>query len=235
MKKYGWLLGSLLALGLGLTPALAQAPGGAGDPGKKDRPGKKERKAKGGLRGYYAQIASICKLTPEQVEKFAEALKPYMEAQKANRDKLTELRKAQTEARKAKDKDKAAQIAKQIKEIQDAIDALRAKAMDVLTDDQKIVWEGHLLYRSAMQRFKKTGVDEAQQKKIREMCDAKGKAIFEAKDEKAKRAIRNALAKEVFDTVLTPEQQAKAKAAKPKTPREKRPKKGKPAPEATEK
>lgn len=233
MRRYRWLLSGFLAAALALTPTLlakdAAAPGDA--PRKKKGDRKKPKKRKTGLRGYYAVVASVCKLTPEQVDQLKEALKPYQEAQKASKEKLTELRKAQKEARKAKDKAKAAEIGKQIKEIQGPITALRAKAMDVLTQDQKILWAGHLLYQSAMQRYKKTGLDEAQKKKIREMCEAKAKEMFEAKDEKAKRALRNALAKEVYETVLTPEQQAKVpKPGERRKPREKgakkRPKKG---------
>ena len=221
MKRYRWLLSGVVALGFALAPVgLAKDADAPAEPPKK----KRKPKRKTGLRGYYAVVASVCKLTDEQVAKMKEALQPYQEAQKANREKLAELRKAQREARKAKDKDKAAAIAKDIKAIQDPIDALRAKAMDVLTPEQKVLWEGHLLYQSAMQRVKRAGLDDAQTKKIREMCDAKAKESSEAKDAKAKRAIRNALGKEIRETILTPEQQAKLK--KPKPPRPKKPKAG---------
>jgi len=225
VKRYRWLLSGFLALGFALAPlAYAKNPGAPGEPPKKKKGERKQPKRKTGLRGYYAVVASVCKLTDEQVAKLKEALKPYQDAQKANKDKLTELRKAQSEARKAKDKDKAAAIAKDIKAIQGPINALRAKAMDVLTDEQKIVWEGQLLYQSAMRRYKKAELDEAQTKKIREMCDAKAKDAFEAKDEKAKRRMRSALTKQIGETVLTPEQRAKLK--KPKPAKAKKPKEG---------
>ena len=240
MKRYRLLLNGLVVLLFAWAPALAQK---AADPPKKEKDPaakkapkpKRPRKPKSGLRGYYAQIASVCKLTPEQVAKFKEALKPYFEAQKANKEKMASLRKSAGEARKAKEKDKAAQLSKELKALTDSLTALRAKAMDVLTPEQKVTWEGQLLYNSAMGRFKKTGIDEAQQKKIRALCVAKAKEAFDATDRKAKSAVRNALAKQVYETILTPEQQAKAK--KPGAPRKPRKKKGgdKGGPEGKEK
>ena len=225
MRRSGLLLSGLLVLMLGSSPLLA-APGDAPKKAKK-QPGK----GKTGLKGYYGIVASVCKLTDEQVAKLKEALKPYEEARaKLNKDNA-ELRKGLTEAKKAKDEAKLRELGAQRKKLSDqrkAVEAMQKKAMDVLTEEQKATLEGHQLYVSSMRKYKRLGLEEAQQAKIRDLCVAKGKEILAA-DNKTKGAIRKAVSQEIEENVLTAEQRTALKQPpkKPAKPEKKAPAKGK--------
>jgi hypothetical protein len=222
MKRSRWLLCCLLVATFPLTTMLAAE----GDKPKPAKAKKKPPKKRGGLPGIYAHVPKVCKLTEEQTAKFKEAMAAYLDARNAQRAKQKELRTAQAEAKKNNDKDKLKQIGEEIKKMRTELSALAAKSLDVLTDDQKGLFEGHKLYMQMMGKFKKTGLEEAQAEKIRSLCAAKGGEYLKA-DAKARRPIRNALAKEIEEKILTDEQRAKLKAPpKKKTPPKKPPKKG---------
>ena len=236
MRRYRWWLSCLLVAAFAAAPALAQDAGGKKKKkeraAKKERPAKKERKPKGDRRrkgggGLAGQIAKVCQLSEQQQADLQEALKAYTAAQKEARERQGELRKAMAEARKAKDKDKFKELAQQQKALMGPANDALAKAMGVLTPEQRAKWEGSKLARQVLGRLKKAELDDAQKKAVEALCTKKAQELKDS-DEKTKRSASRTVLQEVVDNILTADQKAKVNTRKPgagKKPRDKGPKK----------
>ena len=232
MKRIVWLLVFAVALMATGAPVQAKKQDGAGGakPKREKKPRGDKKGGKGGLRGEYAIMASTLKFTDAQKAELADKLKACAEASKKwredNKDKLAEIKKQQAEARKNKDKDAMKKVAEQSKELRAEEAKIRgaavAAAKAVLTDEQKQQWAGFMVYRQVMRKFKKAELTEEQDKKVREMCDAKAKDIPED-DKKARGQAYKALSTAITDSILTADQKAKLTAQRPKKePRDKK-------------
>jgi Spy/CpxP family protein refolding chaperone len=200
--------------------------------------------AKSPLRGEYAIMASELKLSDQQVADLAAKVKAKDEAlaawEKENGEKFKAAQEAAKKAKEGNDKEAAKKAAEELRALNEARAKIQSDAMTgiyaLLTPEQKEAWEGFVLYRSAMARFRKAGLTEDQQKKVRELAGAAAKELSGATgDEKtvrqAKGQVQAKLAKDV-EALLTAEQKEALKsAAKPadekpaaeKKPTEKKP------------
>lgn len=61
-----------------------------------------------------------------------------------------------------------------------------AAVYDILTPDQKTMWNGFRLYRQAMQKYKKLGLSEDQAAKVRGLADGAAEDV-DPTDEKGTR------------------------------------------------
>lgn len=219
MKRIVWLLVLVVAMTAVSSPLQAA----------KEKKAKRGKRAKSGLRGEYAVMASVLKFTDAQKTQLAEKLKVCAAEAKAwseaNADKLAEIKKQQAEARKNKDKDAMRKIAADSKALRAQGAAIKAKsiaaARAILTPAQKQQWAGFTVYRSIMRRFKRVGLTEDQDRKVRELCNAKAKDI-PADDKKAAGRAYRELSAAITDSILTPEQKAKLTAKAPRKPRDKK-------------
>ncbi len=198
---------------------------------------KKEKKAKGpkGLRGEYAIMAKVLNFTEAQKTQLAATLTACADEAKtwreANAEKLAEIKKQQAEAKKNKDKDAMKKIAEQSKALRAEEAKIKGKsiaaAKALLTADQKTKWDGFVVYRQIMRRLKKAELTDEQDKKVREMCQAKAAGILGAEKKAQSKAYRE-LGTAIIESVLTAEQKAKLTAKPPKKdPADKKPRKGK--------
>ena len=235
MKRIVWLL--VLAVGLAALSAPIQAkPKKEGAAGDKPERRRKDRGAKSGLRGEYAIMVKVLNFTDTQKTELAAKLKACAENAKKwredNADKTAELKKQQVEARKNKDKDAMKRLGRQSKALRAEEVKLRgaaiAAAKAILTPAQKQQWAGFIVYRDVMRRIKRAGLTDEQDKKVREMCNAKAKDI-PADDKRARGKALKGLTATIIEAVLTPEQKEKLTAKRnpdPKKPRKGRKPKG---------
>jgi len=230
MRRYGWFLSALAALCLAAPVSLG---GEAGDRPKKQRPAKK----KPGLRGEHAMMANVLKLDDETKAKFADVVKAgaaaMQEWTKANGAKWKEVTKALRDARKNKDKDKLKELTPQFNELRKGRDKVmadgKAKVLELLTDEQKAVWEGFILRRTLMRWFKGAKLTDEQKQQMQKLCEEKAKTMPAATDQKSRRAryqAMNKLRAEIVEKVLTDEQReaVKKNLPKPKPKRQRKPK-----------
>ena len=231
MKRFALVLCGLAVLTLACPTMAAKDDKKAADKAGKKKEGKG---GKGALRGYYAIMSSVLELSDEQKAQLTEKIKARAAALKAwdEDEKGQKLAELLTKAKDA-DKDAAKEIRKEAaalrKERVELEASHKAKIMDVLTDEQKTKWEGHLLYTQMMRQFKKVGPTEEQEGKIRALCAAKAADAQAADDDaKALRTIRTDLAAAITKDILTDEQRTKLTAKKEKpAPKPKKDKKEK--------
>lgn len=218
VKMSKWLLCVLMALTLTAGSALAED---AAKP-KKKKPARakkaRPKKAKSGLRGEYAIMVSVLKLTDDQKAKLIEIVKAQGEAKKALAEKSAPLRKEMAEAKKAGDKAKGKEIAAKLKELRGDRKASRAEIQAILTDEQKTAWAAFNVYRNACRKFAKCKLTDDQKKAIRDLC-TKGDVKLTG-DKKADNAAIKALTDKISADILTDEQR-KAMVPKPKVKKDK--------------
>lgn len=154
MSRWRWLVVGLFVLSLVSAPPAMAQPGAGEDEKKakkKPKPAKKPAATKGSpIRGYYAIMANVCKLTDEQKTQLEEKIKARSEALKAWDDgadgqKLAELKKKLSDIPREK-REERGELSKQIK----AVEAGRAKIdketrdaiLALLTPEQRIIYLG---------------------------------------------------------------------------------------------
>ncbi|MBE3097618.1 MAG: hypothetical protein IMZ44_10905 [Planctomycetes bacterium] len=216
MNRMTWLLLTAVLAVLIASPAVlaeqAKAPA-------------KEKAAKSPLRGEYAIMVSELKLPEQQQADLVAKVKAKDDAlaawEKENGDKLKAAQEAAKKAKEGTDKDAAKKASADVKAFSDARAKIQADGMAaiyaILTPEQKQQWDGFVLYRSAMARFRKANLTEDQQKKVRELAGAAAKELAgaQADDKKAKTEIQGKLTKDI-EALLTAEQKESLKpAAKP--------------------
>jgi len=246
MKWFAWLSGALVSLALFCPSALSQEADGGGK-AKKARKGgdKKAREPKQqGPKGEYAIMAKMLEMDVDQQAKLTDAVEKANQARKdwdasPSGQKYKELSEARKQAAKDKDKEKSKSIGEQIKALQkeqsDMQAAQKAAIMAILNDDQKAKWNGFVLYRGMMGRYKKCNLAEDQDKQLRDLCQAAAKDMPDSSDRKANAAAMKKLGSDIEEKILTDAQRADLKKkpdkapAEPKKAREKGAGKGKKA------
>jgi Spy/CpxP family protein refolding chaperone len=213
MRKATWLV---LALALAV---LVAAPALLAEEAKAPKEGKAKAAAKesSGLKGEYAIMAGELKFTDAQKADLAAKVKAKAEAlnawETANGEKLKAAQETLKKARESGDKQATGKAAEELKTLRGAMEKIQADATAaihaILTPEQQQAWEGFSLYRQAMARYKKVGLAEDQQNKIRELCNAAGKEVATGK---AKDEVRKTLDKDIA-AVLTPAQKEALKPA----------------------
>ena len=186
--------------------------------------------AKDTLKGVYAQMVTVCKLSDQQVPDLKAKVKARDDAvaawMTANADKVKAADEAAKKAKEGSDKaagkkaneDRQKLMAERTKIEADGMAAIYA----VLTPEQKQAWEGQQMYMQVCARFRKANLTEDQHTKIRPLCDqaAKDEAAVKGDEKaarKAKTEVEAKLLKTIEDTILTAEQKAEmAKKPEPK-------------------
>jgi hypothetical protein len=189
MKRMAWL-------GLGVAMAiLIASPAMAADKEKAATTEKaSSEKASSGLHGEYAMMASVCKLTDEQVATLKTKLK-------AREDAVAALGKTGEKA--------AASEA----EHQKITDKFMAEILAILTPEQRIAWEAFALSRSLAAHFRKANLTTEQETKIHALCADPAKDLAASKGDmtelrKARAEAATKLGKTIEDTLLTADQKA---------------------------
>ena len=132
----------------------------------------------------------------------------------ANAERMQAAETAAQEAKDANDADKRKEASRTLRELrterEESAGDAGAEVLKVLTPEQKAAWQGYLLYRSTVKRYRRAELDEEQQKKIRDACDVAAKELGEvdqdAKPGKAQKAINEKLRWAIDIFVLTGEQ-----------------------------
>jgi Spy/CpxP family protein refolding chaperone len=186
--------------------------------------------AKDTLKGVYAQMVTICKLSDQQVTDLKTKVKARDDAVAAwmtpNADKMKAADEAVKKAKEGSDKaagkkaneDRQKLMAERTKIEADGMVAIYA----VLTPEQKQAWDGQQMYMQMSGRFKRANLTEEQRTKIRPLCDqaAKDEAVVKGDEKAARKAksdIQAKVIKTIEDTILTAEQKAEmAKKQEPK-------------------
>ena len=221
MKRIAWLLALAVALAVVSVPIQAKPKkeGAAGAKPKREKKPGGNKGAKGGLKGEYAMMVKILNLTDAQKTELADKLKACAKEAKTwretNADKLAEIKKQQAEARKNKDKDAMKKVAEQSKDLRAEEAKNRGAAIaavkSILTPEQQQQWAGFTVYQQIMGRFKKAELTDDQDKKVRDICNAKAKDIPEG-DKKAQSRAMKELSTSIIESVLTAEQKEKVAA-----------------------
>jgi len=192
---------------------------------KKDAPPRKYP-----VTGEYVPMIRECSLTPEQVEQLGAKIQAKKEALAAfDRQKPLKkmaLNKDRTTARAKGDKpaiDKAEQALKALDQERAKIEAAQeGQILGILKPEQRLTWEGYLLYQVVAGELKASGLTEAQSARLRAMCDESAKKLASSTD-RAK--VRKETAQEIVKAVQAHGLDAESPPAEPEKPRDK-PKRG---------
>lgn len=233
MKRVMLTLVAAMSLGFGLTaPVLAEdaKPAKAEKPARAAKAEMKPREKKEGtpgVRGYYAIMASVTEMTPEQKAQLMTKVDARNAELKAwdekNKPKLKELDTAIDAAQTAKDKEKAKTLSAERKTLLAGRGAIETKHTGeiegLLTPPQKATWEAHQVYTATMSHYgKRVAFTEEQKTKVRAITKEATSTI--PAQGKERKAAMEALYKKVDNEVLTAEQREALKA--PPAPREKK-------------
>ncbi len=235
MKKLFCVVWALALLGLTAGPVLVQA---AEDKPKKPRKEKPDRpkKGKSGVRGEYAIMASVLKLTDDQKAKLEALIKEMNGAvrtdMEASKEKAAEIKKEMEAAKKAKDKAAGQAARKKMTELKKSSLAIKAgfqkKILELMTAEQRGKWGGFGLYRRICRTFAKAKLTDDQKKAVRPLCDAAAKelgdvAISTAREDKKEiAAALKKLGGKITTDILTNEQvEGMKKKAKPNADKKK--------------
>ncbi len=232
MKRLFCVVWALALLALTAGPVLAQAAPAAEDKPKAKKPRKdKPKKGKSGLRGEYAIMGSVLKLTDDQKAKLEALLKEMKEAIRtdmaASKEKAAEIKKEMEAAKKAEDKAAGQAARKKMMELKKASLVVKAgfqkKILELLTAEQRGKWGGFVLYRRICRVFAKAKLTDDQKKAVRPLCDAAAKelgdlALSTAREDKKKiGAALKKLGVKITGEILTNEQvEGMKKKPKPK-------------------
>lgn len=177
-------------------------------------------------------IARECKLSGEQQTALAERFKLKQAAleawDKANADKLKAAEEAAKTARQGTDeaaKRKAGSDMRTLKteRTQSAAEADKA-ILAVLTEQQRITFEGVKLAESTLPRYRKANLTDDQVTKVKAACaiaakDLSGFPGDDKKDKQGRTTIQKSLKWAIDNVILTPEQRAVIAPAKPAAPK----------------
>jgi hypothetical protein len=170
--------------------------------------------------GEYVPMIRECGLTPEQVEQLGAKIQAKKDALAAfDRQKPLKkmaLQKDLTAARAKGDKQaiqKNEEALKALDQERVKIEATQeAQILGVLKPEQRLTWEGYLLYQVVAGELKASGLTEAQSARLRTMCNESAKKIVSAPD-RAK--VRKDVAAEIVKAVQAHGIDAEAPAAEP--------------------
>ncbi len=207
--------------------SVSAAPAGA----KKDKP-RKDAKDEApvqvdfALLGDFAQLARDVRATPEQQKKFVElqtkrdaALEAW---QKRNQDSL---RRADEMLLKAKDKKQRKRIAEAVRELNTQREKIRdayfARAIAILTPEQRGKYNGALLKEVMLEEFEKVKLDGQQTAEVARLCVETGARYTGSEPIQSNKGIFRAVAKRIYMKVLTEDQQKKYAESKRKKDKKK--------------
>ncbi len=171
----GLVLGLTLAL-LVAAPVLAQEEGA-------EKPAKAEKSA---LRGEYAIMGSVCRMTDAQKAQLEVAAKAKSDAVAAwedgNRAKIEDLKKQMADAKEKGDKEARKRAGDGMKALKEQLSALEAehsaKIAAILTPEQYQAWEGFKIYRGLMRHYRKAELDGGQKAKVRALANEAAKKML---------------------------------------------------------
>jgi Spy/CpxP family protein refolding chaperone len=203
--------------------AAAFVASGAGEDSK-EKPSGEAASAPSGkatLAGTHAQMAKVCELSDEQIDKVA-ALADLRHRQleqfdRDNAEKTEGLRAAIAKAKEAKDQ-AAARKARAEKAVlnerrNEITDKSREAILGVLTAKQLAVWRRYMGLRALNRRFSRAGLTDAQRAKLAEDYD-RLVAGADPDDKNAVSAARAKLNEHVEKEILTEAQRAAMKAGR---------------------
>ena len=224
MTRMGWLLASVavVALVAGSLP-VAKTFGQEEAPVAPEKKKPRVVKPRSEFRGEHQIMVTMLELDEDQQAKLKAALAAEKQSadawNKENGEKYKQLQQ------------QMAKIREDLGKLQSARTAAAAKAgaarTAFLTDEQKLKWQGFQLYRSMMGRFRRAGLTEEQDTKVREMCNAAAADALKIApdDAKAARAVSDKLSRKIQTEALTDEQREKLNRPRTKrTPKPAKPK-----------
>ncbi len=149
------------------------------------------------LKGEYAMLAREAGLSDEQVVKVAQLVaknKQELSQWKAQNGKqIAAAKKALEQARKAKDKEASAKAKAELKKLESGkatlSKQLKEDIQSILTDEQKVKWEGFTLYRSLTRKLAKAKLTKEQKAQIRKLADEAGEELSKVNDNAARKKI----------------------------------------------
>jgi hypothetical protein len=201
------ILGALLLAGMGTNLSAAQ------------RAKASPKSAQETVLEQQELVIRECKLNDEQQKTIKEKFKLKLEAletwEKANAEKVKAAEEAAKTARQGSDasaKKKAAGDLKELEANRNQATAETDKAiLEVLSDEQKLIWAGVELAQATLPRYKKANLTDEQTVKIKAAClvAAKDLAACTGDDKKAKQGkttVQKSLIWAIDNVILTAEQ-----------------------------
>jgi vancomycin resistance protein YoaR len=182
--------------------------------------------------GQYEAMKEVCKLTSHQDVKLAEkvaAMEQTMSAaRQANDPKLRDLQKQLAQAAADNDKELAAKLLAQSRELRSKIARTRAACdadvLSILTDPQRLAWESFRTRRHVDGVLGRTQLSQDQAKRVQQLCDEAAKELVKLKgdDPPSRRiGILRQAAWKVYQEVLSASQRGRLdKPPDPSTPDE---------------
>ncbi len=179
---------------------------------------KKEKVVKGEWEKTWAPMAQKLDLSADQTA----TLKQKVEAKnaaiaewnKANAEKLNAIKASMKDAKKNENTDEMKKLKGEMGELSKARKTIETDAtaacMGVLTAEQKSKWEGIKFCGRVMGKYRKAGLDEAQQAKAEQLCLAAGAQLASA-DKKATKGVMTKLDGDI-KALLTDAQKEKLSA-----------------------
>jgi len=224
MKRWTWFLCAVAVLALAAAaPAAEAAPKAepAKTEGSKPALATPEAAAQEAERTSIEEIVGMLtkevKLTADQQGKVREAITAARAAmvtwEKSNADRIEAIKKAgaadAATLQKARDDYRALAQENQALQMKH-----QASIMEILTPDQRMVWQGFTIFSEMANQLKPLNLTAEQTARCRALCDAAAKEMGAVKAEgeagaKARQGIFVKLITDVRDTVLTAEQRAK--------------------------
>ena len=230
MTKRMWVVVLLTALMVsGMAWAQEDTSSGRDEPAKKVKKERRQKKdkapkvkkakvVKGEWVKTWAPMAQKLDLIADQTA----TLKQKVEAKnaaiaewnKANAEKLDAIKASMKDAKKNENTDEMKKLKGEMGELSKARKTIETDAtaacMSVLTAEQKSKWEGIKFCGRVMGKYRKAGLDEAQQAKAEQLCLAAGAQLASA-DKKASKGVMTKLDGDI-KALLTDAQKEKLSA-----------------------
>jgi Spy/CpxP family protein refolding chaperone len=198
---------------------------------KKERKEKASKPRKGEWEKTWAPMAEKLNLSTDQTATLKQKVEAKNQAvaewNRTNAEKLNALKASMKDAKKSGSKEEMKKLKNEMGELNKARKKIEADGeaacMAVLSADQKARWEGVLLSKRVLGKYRKAGLDQTQQAKAEELCIAAAGEIAGA-DKKAAKAAMKKLQDQI-DSLLTGEQRTKMSSGhKERKDRQKAPK-----------
>jgi Spy/CpxP family protein refolding chaperone len=194
--------GSALAAELGGAAAATTRPAGVAE----TQPGKEL------IRGEYAMMVNVLKLTEDQQQQLAKLLKARQDAleawEQAYGKKFEELERTAKE--QPQDSPAAQQAREELRQLRDDRDRVgreqRGAIPSILTDEQRAKWGEFRLYRVVNRRYSFLNLPEEAENKIMALCEQATKELQGVEDRDVRRKVMDKLHQDIQTQVLTEQQ-----------------------------
>ena len=167
------------------------------------------------LRERLKKITEVTNFSEDQKLQLEVTIRKYL-AEKTNwnsenQPKLDELSKQFTEARKTDDEERISEIQKQQNKIYRSKDVVYSKeitlASDIMTDAQKLRWEGWKLESDLLSYYKAVKFTKPQRTEITKICiDAGAKVLKTGENWHQINKIQRTLKQDTYDKIMTSDQ-----------------------------